>query len=142
MGLNDPAADPTRGSLVMQSPPAFAVRQGKWKPALTPSSGSRGMWGTKPVPEQAWGAALRAFGGTPAAADLRRAPFVQLFDLEADIGKTQNPAAAHPKIAAQIVALLDEQIAAGAAPRERSRQTTFPRSQRIATRGSGSSGSG
>ena len=111
--LEDPAADPTRGSLVMQSPLAFAVRQGKWKLALTPSSGSRGMWGTKPVPEQAWGDALRAFGGTPAAADLRRAPFVQLFDLQADIGETQNLAAARPEIAARIAALLDEQIARG-----------------------------
>ena len=111
--LENPEAGPTRGNLVMQSPLAFAVRNGKWKLALTPSSGSRGLWGAKPVPEEAWGKALRAFGGKPTDADLRRAPFVQLFDLEADIGETKNLAAAQPEIVARISSLLNEQIARG-----------------------------
>lgn len=111
--LANPEADPTRGNLVMQSPLAFVVRDGKWKLALTPSSGSRGLWGAKPVPEEAWGKALRAFGGKPTDADLRRAPFVQLFDLEADIGEAKNLAAAQPEIVARISSLLNEQIARG-----------------------------
>lgn len=111
--LENPTSQATRGDLVMQSPLAFAVRLEKWKLALTPSSGSRGLWGTKPAPEQAWGNALRSFDGKPTESDLRRAPFVQLFDLDADAGETKNLAAAHPEIAAQISALLDEQIARG-----------------------------
>ena len=50
----------------MQSPLAFLIRHENWKLAYTPSSGSRGVWGTKPVPEEAWGAALKAFDGKPA----------------------------------------------------------------------------
>ncbi len=111
--LKDSTSTSTRTTMVMQSPRAFVVRHDKWKLALTPSSGSRGMWGTKPVPEQAWGDALKSFDGTPTESDLRRPPFVQLYDLENDIRETKNVAAANPEVVAQISAILDKQIADG-----------------------------
>ena len=111
--LKDPTSIATRKTMVMQSPQAFVVRHDSWKLALTPSSGSTGRWGTKPVPEQAWGDALRSFDGTPTDADLRRAPFVQLYDLATDIRETKNLAAANPSVGARISDILDEQIASG-----------------------------
>ena len=111
--LKDPTSEATRKTMVMQSPRAFVVRHENWKLALTPSSGSAGRWGTKPVPKQAWGDALRSFDGTPTDADLRRAPFVQLYDLVADIRESNNVAAANPNVVARISDILDEQIAKG-----------------------------
>ena len=102
-----------RTSLVMQSPLAFAIRHQQWKLALTPGSGSRGLWGTLPVPEQAWGDALRGFGSQPAISDLRRAPFVQLYDLDADVREAKNLAADRPEIAAQLAELLEKTIRDG-----------------------------
>lgn len=111
--LTSPGSSSPRTSLVMQSPLAFAIRYGQWKLALTPGSGSRGMWGTLPIPEQAWGDAMRSFGSTPAAADLRKAPFVQLFNLDTDIRETKNLAGDRPEVAARLAALLDKAVADG-----------------------------
>ena len=111
--LTSPGLSSPRTSLVMQSPLAFAIRHQQWKLALTPGSGSRGIWGTLPVPEKAWGDALRSFGSPPSTADLRKAPFVQLYDLDADVRETKNLAASHPEVAAQLAELLDKTIRNG-----------------------------
>ena len=104
--LSDAEAESQRDSLVMQSPLAFALRHGKWKLALTPASGSRGRWGTKPEPKRAWGEALRAFGKDPTPEDLSKAPFVQLFNLEADVRETRNLAPEYPDVVARLYAVL------------------------------------
>ena len=111
--LMDPVAPAPDRTLVMQSPLAFAVRQGKWKLALTPGSGSRGVWGTLPVPEEAWGQALASFGSAPMESDLRKAPFIQVFDLEDDVRETKNLAAERPEIARLLNSRLDEVIQSG-----------------------------
>lgn len=111
--LKDPSAVAPDRALVMQAPRAFAIRSGPWKLAFTPSSGSRGLWGTKPAPEAAWGNALRAFSGTPRPEDLRKAPFVQLFDLDSDPRETTDLAAERPPIARRMGAELDRLISRG-----------------------------
>ena len=111
--LKNPKRKATRETLVMQSPLAFAVRHMNWKLALTPASGARGQWGNTPKPEPAWRAALDEFGKQPGGDDYRRAPFVQLFDLDADVRETTNLASKHPEIVEKISAILDEQIANG-----------------------------
>ena len=111
--LTSPSTSSPRTSLVMQSPLAFAIRHRQWKLALTPGSGSRGMWGTLPIPEQAWGDAMRLFGSAPTAADLRKAPFVQLFNLDTDVRETKNLASDRPEVAARLAALLDKTVADG-----------------------------
>lgn len=111
--LTSPGSSSPRTSLVMQSPLAFAIRDRQWKLALTPGSGSRGMWGTLPIPERAWGDAMRSFGSTPAVADLRKAPFVQLFNLDTDVRETKNLAGDRPGVAARLAALLDKAVADG-----------------------------
>ena len=111
--LMDPATPAPDRALVMQSPLAFAVRHRKWKLALSPSSGSRGVWGTLPVPEEAWGQALASFGSAPMESDLRKAPFIQVFDLEDDVRETKNLAAERPEIARLLNSRLDEVIQSG-----------------------------
>ncbi|MDE0262854.1 MAG: arylsulfatase [Bryobacterales bacterium] len=111
--LTSPSSPSPRTSLVMQSPLAFAIRDRQWKLALSPGSGSRGMWGTLPIPEQAWGAAMRSFGSAPTADDLRKAPFVQLFDLDTDVRETKNLASDRPEVVARLAALLDKTVADG-----------------------------
>ena len=103
----------------MQSPLAFAIRYDQWKLALTPGSGSRGLWGTLPVPEQAWGEALRDFSSVPTDTDLREAPFVQLFDLSADVRETRNLASDRADVARRLNRELDKLI-------ERGRSTPGP----------------
>ncbi len=111
--LRDPASAGADRALVMQSPLAFAVRYKQWKLALTPSSGSRGLWGTLPVPEQAWGDALASFGSVPTESDLRKAPFVQLFDLDNDARETRNLAAGRPDTILLLNSALDDVIQRG-----------------------------
>ena len=111
--LENPDAASPRTTLVMQSPLAFAIRHEQWKLALTPSSGSRGLWGTKPVPEQAWGDALRSFGSRPSQSDLRAAPFVQLYDLAADVKETTNLATGQPEVVEEINEIFDGIVGQG-----------------------------
>jgi arylsulfatase A-like enzyme len=77
---------------------SFAIRQGHWKLALSPDSGG---W-SSPRP------------GSPAAKGL---PDTQLYNLETDIGETRNLQARHPKVAARLTALLEQQIAQGRSTR-------------------------
>ncbi len=111
--LDDPRTAGERLPLVMQSPLAFAVRHRQWKLALTPGSGARGRWGTRPIPEKAWPDALRSFGAVPGDADLRKAPFVQLYDLDRDIGETQNRASERPEVVSRLSGILDDVITRG-----------------------------
>lgn len=111
--LRDPDSPAPRRTLVMQSPLAFAFRLDAWKLALTPGSGSRGLWGTRPDPRQAWLEALRSFGSQPSEADLRRAPFVQLFDLDADERETRNLAAERTEVVDRLNGELDALIRRG-----------------------------
>jgi arylsulfatase A-like enzyme len=72
----------------------FAIRQGPWKLELCPGSGG-------------W--------GSPSDQDARAQglPSVQLYDLARDVGETRNVAAAHPQIVAQLIKLLQHDVAAG-----------------------------
>ena len=89
------ATAPVRTSLVHHSiNGSFAIREGPWKLALSPSSGG---W-SAPRP------------GTPLA---KKLPPVQLYDLSRDLGETNNLASAHPQIVARLTALLEEQVRAG-----------------------------
>ena len=56
---------------------------------------------------------MRSFGSTPAVADLRKAPFVQLFNLDTDVRETKNLAGDRPGVAARLAALLDKAVADG-----------------------------
>lgn len=115
--FRDPEAAAPDRALVMQSPLAYAVRHRQWKLALTPGSGSRGMWGTRPVPSEAWGAALDGFGSTPTEEDLRTAPFVQLYDLETDVGETKDLAAIRTDVVEQLNGELNEIVRRGRSTR-------------------------
>ncbi len=89
------ATAPVRTSLVHHSiNGSFAIREGNWKLALSPSSGG---W-SAPRP------------GTPAARSLAR---TQLYDLSRDLGETNNLALAHPEIVTRLTALLEQQVREG-----------------------------
>lgn len=111
--LRDPSAKPPRTNLVMQSAmECFVVRDGEWKLCLCPGSGAKGAFGNEPAEEDAWRQAMKA--GVPSgAADLVRAPFVQLFDLSTDPHEDRNLASIHPERVAEMVGLLEAQIANG-----------------------------
>lgn len=108
--LKKPGSHGTRRGLVMQSTQSFVVRKGAWKLALCPGSGSRTRWGNLPKQEEVWREALAAFGeDKPNAEDLKKAPFVQLFDLGKDPKEEQNLAKAKPE---KVVEILREMEAA------------------------------
>lgn len=111
--LKDPTAHAPRNSLVMQSTHAYVVRRGPWKLAICPGSGSGGGWGNTPASNDAWQQALEAFGRRCTVADLRAAPFVQLFHLDRDVRETRNLASASPEIVQRLVGLLDGRIENG-----------------------------
>ncbi|HCN75953.1 MAG TPA: arylsulfatase [Verrucomicrobiales bacterium] len=88
------SASPVRRSVIHHSIGGyFAIREGKWKLALCPGSGG---W-SEPRP-----------GKEP-----RDAPPVQLFDLETDIGETNNVAAANEDIVKCLQMKLEEIVANG-----------------------------
>lgn len=113
--LEDPDIKGHRDELVLQSTHAFAVRQGKWKLAVCPGSGSAGRYGNLPKTEDAWKDAVTAFGRTPQKSDLFQAPFVQLFNLENDPGETQNLAAEKPEKVEKLLGVLNKTIKRGRA---------------------------
>jgi len=111
--LRDPTATGTRTNLIMQAISAFVVRDGGWKLCLCPGSGCPGNYGNRPRSADAWQAAVKQFGRSPQQNELTAAPFVQLFHLPDDPHEDQNLAARHPDRVQRMVALLQQQIAAG-----------------------------
>ncbi|PQO43103.1 sulfatase family protein [Blastopirellula marina] len=76
----------------------FAIRDGNWKLACCPGSGG---W-TKPKPNAAW-----------KLVDQQKLPPLQLYDLQNDLGETNNLAAEMPEKVAELRSQLDRIIAAG-----------------------------
>ena len=115
--LRRPEAKGKRNNLVLQSITAFAVRDGSWKLCICPGAGftinAVNAKGSEPAPADAWRKALDSFKGPLTEADLVKAPFVQLFNLEDDLHEDVNLAAKHPDRVARMVALLKEQIDQG-----------------------------
>jgi arylsulfatase A-like enzyme len=102
--LKDPAAAPARNSMVIRGTRGNAFRKGKWKLLLCPGSASAGPFATPPFSDDAWKAAVAAFGRAPKDhAELEQAPFLQLFDLETDPGETNNVAAQNPDLVAKLI---------------------------------------
>lgn len=113
--LKEPESEGRRTDLVLQSTHAFAVRQGNWKLAICPCSGSAGRYGNLPKAEDAWKQAVADFGKTPEKSDLLSAPFVQLFDLKNDPGETKNLAAQNPGKVNALIGVLNKTIERGRA---------------------------
>lgn len=112
--LRDPAADAPRTEFIMQGTRAYVVRSGDWKLAICPGSGCPGHLGNRPKQDEAWQAAIAAYGRAPESrSEVLQAPFVQLFDLAADLNEADNLAAKHPDRVRQLLDLLDAAIARG-----------------------------
>ncbi len=112
--LKSPAGPKAREALVMQSINSFVIRWGKWKLAICPGSGCEGRYGNVPRRADAWKNALETYGRNPRnREELKQAPFVQLFDLDADPGENKNLAEKRPHLVADLFALLDRQIMDG-----------------------------
>ena len=73
---------------------SFAIRQGRWKLELCPSSGG-------------WSAP------TPGSKEAKRLPPVQLYDMTKDIGERANECRAHPEIVERLTKLLKKYLADG-----------------------------
>ena len=99
--------------MILQSTRSYVVRLGNWKLALCPGSGCPGQLGNRPTQEQAWKKALADFGSQPQREDLKKAPFVQLFDMENDPRENTNLAAKKPDLVNEMIALLERNIANG-----------------------------
>ena len=102
------ATAPLREAIVHHSiNGSFAIRQGSWKLALTPSSGG---W-SAPRPD------------TPAA---KKLPPVQLLDLASDIGEQRNVQAEHPEVVTRMTQLLEKYVADGRSTPGAPQQNTVP----------------
>jgi arylsulfatase A-like enzyme len=109
--LKDPSGDPVRESMILESTRARVVRAGKWKLLLCPGSGCPGNFGNTPKQQDAWRDALQAYGKKPKShEELLQAPFVQLFDLSADPGETNNLAKARPEVVRELAGILQQNI--------------------------------
>ena len=112
--LRDSKARSNRPNFIMQSAAdCFVVRSGDWKLCLCPGSGAKDEWLIEPLSEPSWKAALANFGKDPTREDLKKAPFVQLFNLADDIHEDHNVAAKHPDRVAAMLAILDQNIKEG-----------------------------
>lgn len=106
-------AEATRKTMIQKSTRSWAIRKGGWKLCLCPGSGSIGRYGNAPVPDVAYKAAIEQFGGKPKSNDLFKAPFVQLFDLHNDPTESNNLAGKRPDLVEELLAIFDQQWAAG-----------------------------
>ena len=86
---------------------SFSIRQGQWKLELCRDSGG-------------WSAPR------PGAKEAAALPPIQLYDLSADIGETQNLQAGKPEIVARLSALLDRYVADGRSTPGAPQQNTTP----------------
>ncbi|MCB1209206.1 MAG: arylsulfatase [Verrucomicrobiales bacterium] len=112
--LRDPKAASPRRNLIMQSAQeCFVVRDGDWKLCLCPGSGANDQWLIEPLMTASWKKALASFGRAPTREDLKKAPFVQLFDLATDVHEDHNVAADHPDLVAAMVSVLAKSIDEG-----------------------------
>lgn len=111
--FTDPGALTERESVVMQGGGNFVIRRGQWKLCLNPGSGAPGKWGNTPPEPEAWAAAIREFGRVPAPDETAQAPFLQLYDLEADPAESTNLAGKHPEIVAELIERLGGIIESG-----------------------------
>ncbi|MCG8602053.1 MAG: arylsulfatase [Verrucomicrobiales bacterium] len=112
--LRDPDAAPARESMVIRGTRGNVYRKGKWKLLLCPGSGSAGRFATLPDSDQAWRAAIKSFGRNPKDhTELEQAPFLQLFDLDADPGETTNLASGNKELVAEMIADLRGVFAKG-----------------------------
>ena len=111
--LKQPRSSATRSHLVLQSPQAFVIRQGPWKLALCPGSGCRGHLGNRPGRQEAWAAAIAAFGRVPRGDEVWSSEFVQLFQLEKDPTESEDLAAQSPDRLKEMVRLLQSIVDRG-----------------------------
>ena len=111
--LKDAAVESPRSSLVLQSTRRFVVREGQWKLILAAGCGCSGRHGNARPEKEAWNQAVKLFGRDPSDADLRRAPFVQLYDLNSDSGEESNLASQYPERVERLIALLEKSVACG-----------------------------
>ena len=89
------ADKPLREALVHHSVNgSFAIRQGRWKLELCPSSGG-------------WSAPK------PGSQEAKHLPPVQLYDMAQDVGERANQCEAHPEIVERLMKLLQQYIADG-----------------------------
>jgi len=96
-----------RASLICRSTHHFTVRQGDWKLLLCPGSGCAGNYGNSPPRNLAWQTAIQQFGRKPVRAEIRQAPFCQLFHLGKDPTETTNLAEKNPEIVQRLGQILD-----------------------------------
>jgi arylsulfatase A len=94
--LRDPSHR-SREILVTRGTQTDAILDGDWKLILGPGSGSSGPFFSEPKSEDAWAAAVKAFGRKPATlSELEDPAFVQLYHLSDDPGETIDRSAEHP----------------------------------------------
>ena len=112
--LRNPKSPAKRQTLIMQSAmEVYVVRDGPWKLCLGPGSGAKGIYGNRPIPEDAWKAAMESFDGKASRNAFLKAPFVQLFNLDKDPHEDHNLAAKNPARVSKMVALLQTDIQNG-----------------------------
>ena len=111
--LKNPNVAGPRKTMVMRSVLSYAIRSGDWKLIVGPGSGAKGVFGNLPQQEESWKKAVARFGRQPKLSDLRRPPFVQLYNLKDDPGERSDLARQQPQRVAALIALLDQQVTAG-----------------------------
>lgn len=108
--LKDPRAE-TRQTLVTRGTRADAFRDGEWKLILGPGSGSSGRFYSEPKSEDAWKAAVEAFGQKPKNhKELEDERFLQLYHLKEDPGETIDRSAANPEQVKKMLAAYQKVI--------------------------------
>ena len=111
--LKDPKAHSSRDSMILQATRAMSIRQGDWKLAFCPGSGSEGRWGNLPMAHEAWEAAIEKDGTIGSRDDLIEPAYVQLFNLREDPSESRNVAEKHKETIHSMHELFRQQIRDG-----------------------------